>query len=152
MPFINHPWPFALPFAQDGKTFTKDFLGKKALLDANNTGFTHAFVGENLRKVGSGPDTQVINDKGKVIGSVLTCVTDMGIGWQDGKIYSIASPNLPDNFKAKGISCGFVLADHRLEPGEKLTLQEGKRKIKVSVAQDVRPHRTARLKITNFID
>ncbi|MDY0375372.1 MAG: aminomethyl transferase family protein [Desulfobacterium sp.] len=151
MPYINHPWMVALPLDQDGKTFTKDFLGRDALEAANDADFTHAFVGEDLRKVGSGPDTQVIDAKGKMIGSVLTCVTDMGIGWHDGKIYSITSPDLPVDFKAKGISCGFILADHKLEEGEKLTLQEGKRKIKVTVVKDIRPHRTAKLKLTNFI-
>ncbi|MDY0221923.1 MAG: aminomethyl transferase family protein [Desulfobacterium sp.] len=151
MPFINHPWMVALPLGQDGKTFTKEFLGRDALEAARDAAFTHAFVGEDLRKVGTGPDTRVIDTQGKVIGSVLTCVTDMGIGWHDGKIYSITSPVLPDDFKARGISCGFILADHKLEEGEKLTLQEGKRKIRVTVVKDIRPHRTAKLKLTNFI-
>ncbi|MCP4114336.1 MAG: aminomethyl transferase family protein [Desulfobacteraceae bacterium] len=148
--FVNHPWMFALAMAEDGKGFTKDFLGKEALLDSADAPFTVPFVGENLRKVGAGPDTQVIDADGESIGMVLTCATDMGIGLHEGRILSIASPDLPEGFKAKGLSCGFLLADRQLQPGEKLVLRENKRKINVAVAENIRPHRTARLKITNF--
>lgn len=148
--FVNHPWMFALALADDGKGFTKEFLGKEALLDSAGAPFTVPFVGENLRKVGTGPDTRVIDAGGASIGTVLTCATDMGIGLHEGRILSVASPDLPETFKAKGLSCGFLLSDRKLEPGEKLVLQENKRKINVVVAQDIRPHRTARLKITNF--
>ncbi|MBI9092371.1 MAG: aminomethyltransferase family protein [Desulfobacterium sp.] len=148
--FVNHPWMFALATTEDGKGFTKEFLGKDALLDSADAPFTVPFVGENLRKVGTGPDTQVIDASGKSIGMVLTCATDMGIGLHEGRILSIASPDLPEGFKAKGLSCGFVLVDRQPNPGEKLVLQENKRKINVVVAGEIRPHRTARLKITNF--
>jgi aminomethyltransferase len=30
-PFINHPWPFALPFTADQTGFTKEFIGRTAL-------------------------------------------------------------------------------------------------------------------------
>ncbi|MCP4114346.1 MAG: aminomethyl transferase family protein [Desulfobacteraceae bacterium] len=148
--FVNHPWMFALAMAEDGKGFTKDFLGKEALLDSGDAHFTVPFVGETLRKVGTGPDTQVIDANGDSIGMVLTCATDMGIGLHEGRILSIASPDLPEGFKVKGLSCGFLLVDRQLQPGEKLVLRENKRKINVAVAEDIRPHRTARLKITNF--
>jgi aminomethyltransferase len=149
--FVNHPWMFALAMTEDGKGFTKEFIGKDALLDSAGAPFTLPFVGENLRKVGSGPDTQVIDASGASIGTVLTCATDMGVGLHEGSILSIASPDLPEGFKAKGLSCGFLLVDRHLNPGEKLVLQENKRKINVAVAGEIRPHRTARLKISNFI-
>ncbi len=149
--FINHPWMFALPFNEEQIGFTKDFIGKDALLDAKIAKFTYPFAGENLRKVGSGEDSLVIDKNGNKIGKVLTCATDMGISWYNDKILSIATPCLPKNFKAKGISCGFVLVDKKLNYGEKLILQEGKRKIKVTILKDIRPDRTARKKLSNFI-
>ena len=149
--FINHPWMFALPFNENQTGFTKNFIGKDALLDSKSAKFTFPFAGENLRKVGAGDDSQVIDKNGNTIGKVLTCATDMGISWYDGKILSVASSDLPEGFKAKGISCGFILVDKKLDYGEKLVLQEGKRKIKVTVLKDIRPDRTARKKISNFI-
>lgn len=149
--FTNHPWMFALPFNEDKTGFTKKFIGDNALLDTESAKFTYAFAGENLRKVGAGDDSMVIDSEDKNIGKVLTCATDMGISWHDNKILSIASPDLPDGFKAKGISCGFVLVNRKLDYGEKLILQEGKRKIKVTILKDIRPDRTARQKLSNFI-
>ncbi len=149
--FTNHPWMFALPFNENQTHFTKDFIGKNALLDSKSAKFTYPFAGENLRKVGAGEESQVIDKNGNTMGRVLTCATDMGISWHNGKILSIASPSLPNDFKAKGISCGFVLVDKQLNYGDKLVLQEGKRKIKVMVLKDIRPDRTARKKIENFI-
>ena len=149
--FINHPWMFALPLATDGKTFTKNFLGDKALLDPTDTFYTLPFAGENLKKVGSGTDSQVLDKTGEVLGTVLTCATDMAIGRHEGNILSIASPNLPQGFKARGISCGFIRVDRPLEVGTPLVLQEKKRKINVTVVSDVRPHRTARRKLTDFL-
>ncbi len=149
--FTNHPWMFALPFNENQTGFTKDFIGKDALLDSGTAKFTYPFAGENLRKVSAGDDSQVIDKNGNTIGKVLTCATDMGISWYDGKILSVASSDLPEGFKAKGISCGFVLVDKKLDYGEKLILKEGKRKIKVIVLNDIRPDRTARKKISNFI-
>jgi aminomethyltransferase len=149
--FMNHPWMFALPLSPDGKTFTKPFLGDKALLDPEETSYTLPFAGENLRKVGSGQDSQVLDENGEVLGTVLTCATDMAIGWHEGSILSIASPDLPQGFKARGISCGFIRVDRPLGVGTRLVLQEKKRKINVTVVSDVRPHRTARRKITDFL-
>lgn len=149
--FINHPWMFALPLDKEGIKFTKNFIGKEALLDPSDTKFTYPFAGENLRKVGAGEDSSVIDVNGKVIGKVLTCATDMAIGWSGDKIFSVASPDKPKDFTPKGISCGFVRVDRRLETGEKLILKEKKRKINVTIVKDVRPDRTARKKITHFI-
>ena len=151
--FIHHPWMFALPLTSDGGIkFTKSFLGDQALLDPADTCYTLAFAGENLKKVAHGPNSQVLDENGTMLGTVLTCATDMAIGRHNGKILSIASPNLPVDFKARGISCGFIRVDRPLEMGTRLVLQEKKRKINVTVVADVRPHRTARQKIDHFLD
>ncbi len=159
--FTNNPWMFALPLeaprSLNGEKkltpslFTKKFIGSESLLLNDDAASTLPFVGENLRKVPAGKESRVIDCEGNDIGHVLTCVTDMAIGWHNGKIYSIASPDRPEGFKAKGISCGFVLVNREIEVGEKLTLQEKKRKISVKIANNVRPDRTARQKISNFL-
>jgi aminomethyltransferase len=79
-PFINHPWPFALPFTADQTGFTKDFIGRTALEKQLDAAFTHAFVGNDLRKISAGEGSRVIDADGQTIGRVLTCATDMGIG------------------------------------------------------------------------
>lgn len=150
-PFKNHPWDFALPYSPDHVGFTKTFLGDLALLEDSPGLFVFPYVGENLRKVNAGENTQVLDEEGNSIGRVLTCATDMGISWKDGQIVSVNSPEIARDFKIKGISCGFVMVSKALEPGRKLTLKEGKRSIKVIVSTDMRPDRTARLALKNFI-
>jgi len=147
--FFNHPWTFALPFSSDQTTFTKDFFGAKALTETCDT-YVFPFVGETLRKVNA-QDATVFAENQKNIGRVLTCATDMGIDWLDDKIVSINTPGLPQDKKIKGISCGFVMVSTPLEPGTKLTLKEGKRSIPVTIVTDIRPDRTARMKLDNFI-
>jgi hypothetical protein len=53
-----------------------------------------------------------------MIGMVLTCVTDMAIGWCNDRVYSIASPDKPHNFKPAGLSCGFIKVITRLNYGQ----------------------------------
>ena len=149
--FLNHPWEFALPYTEDKSAFTKDFFGSDALLPSTDDSYTYPFIGESLRKVSSGGETQVLDETGTNIGKVLTCATDMGISWQNSKIVSINSDNLAPDAKIKGISCGFVMVSRKLEPGTQLVLKEGKRQIKVTLVTDIRPDRTARKKIDNFI-
>lgn len=150
-PFINHPWDFALPYNDDKSDFSKDFIGKDALLHAPADSFIYPFAGDSLRKVPAGDATQVLDENQNHIGSVLTCATDMGITWHNGHIVSINTPERDSNLKIKGISCGFVMVSQQLAPGTKLTLSEGKRKISVTVVTDIRPDRTARKKLDNFI-
>ncbi|MEN8210168.1 MAG: aminomethyl transferase family protein [Thermodesulfobacteriota bacterium] len=157
--FINHPWEFALAFNKDKTSFTKDFLGSHALLPNNCDSFIYPFVGDSLRKILPGKDTQVIDKTDKIIGKVLTCVTDMGISWKNGDIISINSQNIPEDFKIKGLSCGFVMVSKELDESSikkasdtRLTLKEGKRSIKVTIVKDIRPDRTARKKLANFIN
>lgn len=154
-PFINHPWEFALSFNLDKTGFTKEFIGKDVLVKAMQSShgdYTYPFAGENLRKITAGPASQVIDKNGEAIGRVLTCTTDMAIGWHKGRILSIASPDLPENFTARGISCGFVLVNQPLQSGDQLTLKEKKRTINVTIVDDIRPDRTARQKITRFFE
>lgn len=143
-PFLNKPWSFALPYDDQQKVFTKTFVGSKRLMEIEYTEHTYPFVGFNVRKVPVGENTEVIDDKGKVIGSVLTCVTDMAIGRLNGHIYSINSPNKPADFSPTGLSCGFVKVSKQLKPGTELDLKAGTRQIKVEITEDIRPHRTAR--------
>jgi len=144
-PFINHPWPFALPFTKNGKNFSKAFIGSQALLKAEHAEYTYPFVGDDLRKVTL--PAIVADREGKEIGTVLTCATDMAIGWHKGKIFSIATPDKPEDFSPKGLSCGFVKVKKELSPGEAVELGDARRKITVRIVEDIRPDRTARMKI-----
>jgi aminomethyltransferase len=143
-PFINHPWPFALPFTADQTGFTKVFIGSAALENPDETVFTQAFVGKDLRKIAAGEGSTVIDADGREIGTVLTCATDMGIGRHEGEIFSLASPGRPESFKARGLCCGFVKVDRKLALGEHVDLADSRRKITVTITDDVRPDRTAR--------
>jgi aminomethyltransferase len=81
------------------------------------------------------------------IGAVSTCAIDMAIGRAEGKIYSIASPDKPASFKARGLVCGFVRVERPLEPGGKVTLKDLRRSIEVEIVSYIRPNRTARIAI-----
>ncbi len=150
-PFINHPWDFALPYTEDKKGFTKDFLGADALAAAKDAAYTYAFVGDSLRKVNAGENTEVLDESGTVIGKVVTCATDMGICWHEDKIVSINTKGIPSDLKIKGLGCGFIMVNAPLTNGTLLKLKEGKRSIPVRTINDIRPDRTARLAIKNFI-
>jgi aminomethyltransferase len=93
----------------------------------------------------------VLNSDETAIGSVLTCVTDMGIGWHQDKIYSIASPGKPTDFIPRGLCCGFVRVKEKLNRGQTLFLQDNRRTIRVRVAKDIRPDRTARRPINEMV-
>ncbi|MBW1637262.1 MAG: aminomethyltransferase family protein [Deltaproteobacteria bacterium] len=144
-PFLFNPWQFALAWSDDGKSFSKDFIGADALLEENDCDHTLPFAGFDPRKIAAGDDTYVINDAGEKIGAILTCTTDMAIGRVDGEIIGLASEgDVPEGFKPKGLSCGFLLLDKHFAPGELVYLTDGKRKLKVEIREDVRPGRTAR--------
>ena len=151
-PFSNHPWPFALPFKPDRKSFTKVFLGGEALTHLTAAEYTYAFAGYNLRKVAV-DDPAVVEDTGdSPIGTVLTCVTDMGIDRHQDRIFSIASPDKPDGMKFKGLCCGFVKVDRPLTTGQQILLRDNRRTIQVEIVDDVRPHRTARKPLLQFLN
>ena len=143
-PFRNNPWPFALPWEAVDKTFTKSFIGSQALLNAEKAAFTRPYAGFDLRKVASPEETTVVDESGETIGTVLTCATDMGIGRVEGRIFSLASADKPDGFKAKGLCCGFVKISANLPAGTIIYLENNRRKLKVMIVDDIRPDRTAR--------
>jgi aminomethyltransferase len=146
--YVHHPWPFALPLNQAG-AFTKKFHGSDALLAATDAPYTLTFVGNDLRKV----DTHQarVFFEGREIGTVLTCVTDVATSRHCGKIYSVASPNKPEGIAFKGLSCGFIKVDSNLAPGTVVELRDGRRTIQVTIETDVRPDRTARKALKNFL-
>lgn len=150
-PFIHHPWEFALPFKADRSGFTKPFIGAEALLNLTSPQYTCAFVGNDLRKVSTADPAAVLDADGNEIGQVLTCVTDMGIGRHEGRIYSLASPDKPAGFKPRGLCCGFVKVKAPLSPGQTVELRDNRRKLSVTIVEDIRPDRTARRPITEMI-
>jgi aminomethyltransferase len=150
-PFINHPWHFALPFDSEETGFTKEFIGAQSLLNFHQLEYTYAVVGDNVCKVTSPGSAVVLDSEENSIGSVLTCVTDMGIGWHCDRIYSIASPEKPAGFTPHGLCCGFVRVRKKLEIGEMLFLQDRRRTVRVRVVENIRPDRTARRSINEMI-
>jgi len=150
-PFVNHPWPFALPLNPEGTGFTKKFIGDEALLNIKEPTYTYPFVGYDLRKVSVSAPAVVLDPEGMKIGDVLTCVTDMGIGRHNDRIFSIASPDKPENFHPGGLSCGFVKVKSKLFPGQIVYLRDTIRKIKAIIVEDIRPDRTARRSINEMM-
>ena len=148
--FIHHPWPFALPFNAAGGGFTKTFLGSTALDTAADAPHTLTFVGNDLRKIDT-HEAVVRDAQGNEIGTVLTCATDMAIGRHEGKIYSVASPDKPADFQARGLCAGFIKVNAKLAPGTVVELKDSKRALKVVIETDVRPDRTARKALANFL-
>ena len=144
--FKNNPWPFALPYGDDGG-FTKSFLGDAAIAQAPDDEFTYPFVGKDVRKVVAGEGSQAVDGEGNEIGTVLTCATDMGIGFVDGTIYSVASADKPEGFSPRGLACGFVKLSKRFAPGDVITVKDARRSIPVTIVEDIRPARTARRKL-----
>lgn len=150
-PFLNHPWVFALPYDESGAGFTKPFVGSEALRKSGYGEYTYPFAGYDLRKI-SGADSAFVSDEsGEAIGKILTCATDMAIGRVDGKIFSAASPDKPEGFRPKGLCCGFVKVEKQMEPGQIVFLNDGKRRLKVEIVEDVRPARTARRKLQDML-
>ena len=82
---------------------------------------------------------------------MLTCVTDMAIGWHNNRVVSIASPGRPQGFRPSGLSCGFVKVAESLPWNTRLTLKDKHRQIAVRVVKDIRPDRTARQPIHTML-
>jgi aminomethyltransferase len=150
-PFLNNPWPFALAYNTDCSGFTKQFIGSEALLTTDYGEHTLPFAGYDLRKVSTHDPAVVTDDDGNQIGTVLTCATDMAIGRHKDRIYSVASPDKPDNFAPRGLCCGFVKTATQLTLGQSVTLGDKRRKIKVEIVSDIRPNRTARMALNKFL-
>jgi aminomethyltransferase len=142
-PYVRHPWIFSLPFNPGQTGFSKHFIGENVLLVEKEAEYTYPFVGFDPRKIITEKAT-VSDSAGKTIGRVLTCTTDMAISRQGDRIYSMATPDKPVDFHPKGLSCGFVKVAGPLEAGTVVYLEDGHRKIKVRIENDIRPDRTAR--------
>ncbi|MFZ0726618.1 MAG: aminomethyl transferase family protein, partial [Desulfobacterales bacterium] len=151
-PFKNNPWSFALPYDANGRGFTKDFVGAVALQRTDDGCHTVAFAGFDPRKVAATDAAVVVDDAGRDIGRILTCATDMAIGRHDGRIISIASPDKPDGFTPRGLSCGFVKVTRPLAPGQIVRLKDNRRTIEVEIVADIRPDRTARQPMARFLN
>ncbi|MFH2066108.1 MAG: aminomethyltransferase family protein [Pseudomonadota bacterium] len=151
-PFINNPWLFALPYNPDRTAFTKTFIGDQGLNSGHKSEYTYMFAGFDPRKVETCNPAVVRNTKGEHLGTVLSCVTDMGIGRDDnGKIYSIASPDKPAHFTPKGLCCGFIKVSERLKYGEIVEISDRRRKINVMITDNIRPDRTNRLPLRKMV-
>ena len=150
-PFANNPWLIALPHDERRTGFTKTFIGSEALRQLAAADYTCPFVGGDPRKVAAEDPAMVLDSEAQVIGRVLSCTTDMGIGWHESRVYSVASPGRPENFKPKGLSCGFVKLSRRLAPGDRIQLKDRHRAVHVMIVDDIRPDRTARRPITAMI-
>lgn len=142
-PFINNPWPWALPFDDKGG-FTKDFVGREAL-HPGTADHTLAFVGFDPRKVDT-HDSKVVYE-GQEIGTILTAVADMAIGRVNGKVVGLASQDKPEGFSPKGLVCGFIKVNRQLAPGTIVYLKDARRQLKAEICEDIRPGRTARVKL-----
>ncbi|MBW1615866.1 MAG: aminomethyl transferase family protein [Deltaproteobacteria bacterium] len=147
--FINNPWIFALPYNKEKTEFTKDFIGKTALSDTENKEYTYPFAGYNLRKIPA--LSKVYDANQEKIGTVLTCATDIAIDRNEDKIFCITSKNISEKKTPKGLSCGFVKVNRKLNCGDKILLSDNKRKIKAEIVEDIRPNRTARIDIKGLL-
>ena len=76
---------------------------------------------------------------------------DVAIGRVEGRIFSVASPDKPADFKARGLSCGFVKVSQALPSGTRITLKDQRRSLPVTIVEDIRPHRTARAPIRSML-
>ncbi len=147
-PFCHHPWLFALPYTPARKGFTKTFLGGAAL-ETGDAPYTYPFVGHDLRKVTLPAEVRDAADR--VIGDVLTCVTDMAIGWHGDRVFSVSSPDGPEGFTGGGLCCGFVRVADPLPLDTRIILQDNRRRIEVRIVADIRPDRTARQPIHTML-
>ena len=150
-PFLNTPWDFALPWDETKQKFNKPFVGAEALSRLEGAPVTYPFVGRDPRKVQIDTSTRVTAESGEELGSILTCTTDMGIGWHGNCIFSIASPDRPEGFRPKGLCCGFVRLKRRLAPEENLLLKDARRSLRVFPTHSIRPDRTARKSLQKML-
>ena len=88
---------------------------------------------------------------GEQIGQVLTCVSDMAIARHGDRIYSMASPDKPEDFKPAGLICGFIKTKSKLNTGQVVELKDNRRKVRAMVVDDIRPDRTARRPMREMI-
>ncbi len=153
-PFADNPWLFTLPRDPDSNSFTKNFVGREMLESMASSAWTLPFAGYDLRKIPLGEKSKVTDLDGNILGIPLTCTTDMAIDRVNHAIISLASSEeegKPEDFQPKGLCCGFVKINTKLDAGTQVILTDGKRKLKVEIREDIRPGRTARRPVTKMI-
>lgn len=143
-PFINNPWNMALPLNEEG-LFTKKFLGCDAL-NRNTADYTLPFVGFDPRKVET-ENAKVIFE-GEEIGHLLTVVGEMAIGRIDGKIVGLTSSDKPEGWHPKGLVCGYAKVNKNIPVGSTIILKDSRRELKAEIVTDIRPNRSARIKLS----
>lgn len=129
--FVNTPWDFA--------------VSENTI---SNTEYTYAYVGFDVRKLHDGTGDVKINNE--VIGSVLSCVTEVSIIRVDSEILSISSKQFPVGTKVKGLVAGFLKVNRKLDIKNIVILSDSKRELKVEIVDNIRPDRTARKAIKNI--
>jgi aminomethyltransferase len=75
----------------------------------------------------------------------------MAIGRVADRVVSLSSPNRPDHFSPRGLSCGFVKVSTPLPTGTRIHLEDNRRTIAATIVDDVRPDRSARRPITQML-
>ncbi|MFO7760259.1 MAG: aminomethyltransferase family protein [Desulfobia sp.] len=148
--FLNNPWSFALPFNRDKPGFTKNFIGAHALLSARDPGYTYPFAGYDARKVSAG-EALVMDGQDNEMGKVLTCVTDMGIDWDKGRIFRIGVGQGAGTPRPRGLCCGFLWLRSKVETGSEIVLRDKRRDIKACIVEQIRPGLTARRSLKEML-
>lgn len=143
-PFINNPWNMALPLDENGN-FTKNFSGRDAL-DRSTAEHTLPFVGFDPRKVDT--ENSKVLFEGEEVGHLLTVVGDMAIGRVEGKIIGLNSPDKPEGWHPKGLMCGYAKLKKHLPVGSTIILKDARRELKAEIVTDIRPNRSARIKLS----
>jgi aminomethyltransferase len=144
--FGHTPWSFVLPWDRGKKGFSKSFVGAGQLLQGERD-YTHGFAGYDPRKIQITESSAVLDEDGSVLGTILTCTTDMAIDRVEDRIVSIATPlsdGRPESFRARGLSCGFIRTARPCTAGQTVRLVDGKRSLKVEIRESIRPDRSAR--------
>lgn len=107
--------------------------------------YTYMYLGYDVRKLVE--DRGEVYHYGQIIGSVLTCVSEVSLCRINDRVLSINSPELPENTKVKGLVSGYIKVVKKLSVGTKIEIRDKKRSLTVEVVEGIRPNRTARLGI-----
>jgi len=93
----------------------------------------------------------VVDSKDTVLGTVLTCVTDVSIDRVESQILSVNSPDKPEGFRPRGLCCGFVRLTSPLDEGSIIAVKDTRRSLPAMIMKDIRPDRTARRPVREML-
>ncbi|MGL1891696.1 MAG: hypothetical protein OCD02_08715 [Spirochaetaceae bacterium] len=130
--FCNNPWNFAVTNSVK-----------------SSDSYTYAYVGYDVRKLHAEKTGNVIYQSDS-IGEVLTCISEVSLTRIQDTVLSVNSPDLPHDYKIKGLVAGFIKVNRPLDYNTIIFITDGKRELKVEVVESIRPHRTARKSIKNI--